>query len=146
MNFKNFILRGNLVVQISIGLMLGIVSGIFFPAVSSSLYVLGELFLTALKAAAPILVFFLIISSIANHKSEQKTNIRSVLYLYLLGTFLSAVTAVLASAIFPSTITLRGEQTMDMLPPSGIFDVFRDILFKIVDNPVNALVSTNFIG
>lgn len=146
MNLKNFILRGNLVVQIAIGLVLGIFLGICIPDLAASLYVLGELFLTALKSAAPILVFFLIIASIANHKSEQKTNIKAVLYLYLLGTFLSAITAVLASALFPSTITLRGEGMVGVMPPSNIFDVFRDILFKIVDNPINAIVSTNFIG
>lgn len=146
MTIRDFILKGNLVVQISIGLVLGCLVGIAFPDVASSLFILGELFLTALKAAAPILVFMLIISSISNHKEEQKTNIKSVLYLYLLGTLLSAITAVLASVLFPSTITLRGTEAANMLPPGGILDVFKEILFKIVDNPINAITQTNFIG
>lgn len=146
MNIKDFILKGNLVLQISIGLLIGILLGIFLPRTASSLHFLGDLFLNALKAAAPILVFLLIVSAIANHKSEQKSNIKAVLVLYILGTFLAAVTAVLASTIFPSIITLRGYEAADLLPPSGILDVLSDILFKIVDNPVNAVTNANFIG
>ncbi|HCO66255.1 MAG TPA: serine/threonine transporter SstT [Dysgonomonas sp.] len=146
MNIKDFILKGNLVLQISIGLLIGILLGIFLPRTASSLHFLGDLFLNALKAAAPILVFLLIVSAIANHKSEQKSNIKAVLVLYILGTFLAAVTAVLASTIFPSIITLRGYEAADLLPPSGILDVLSDILFKIVDNPVNAVINANFIG
>lgn len=146
MNLKNFILKGNLVLQILIGLVLGILLGIFLPDVAVSVGILGELFLSALKAAAPVLVFLLIISSITNHKSGQKTSIKSVLILYLLGTFLAALTAVATSFIFPSTITLTGQSNLDIQPPSGIFEVLRDILFKIVDNPVNAILQANFIG
>ncbi|WP_029906592.1 serine/threonine transporter SstT [Prevotella sp. 10(H)] len=146
MDIKKFILNGNLVIQISIGLLLGILLGIFLPEAALSVGLLGDLFLFALKAAAPVLVFLLIISSITNHKSGQKTNIKSVILLYLLGTFLSALVAVIASFIFPSFLTLRGGQEIDILPPSGILDVLKDILFKIVDNPVNALMNANFIG
>jgi len=146
MDLRNFIFNGNLALQISIGLILGIILGILFPEVSISVSILGDLFLTALKSAAPILVFLLIISSITNHKSGQKTNIKSVLLLYLLGTFLSAVTAVFASLVFPSTITLRGFDNVDILPPVNILDVVKDIFFKIVDNPVNAILNANFIG
>ncbi len=146
MNVKNFILNGNLVLQISIGLIIGILTGIFLPAISLSLGVLGSLFLSALKAAAPVLVFLLIISSISNHKSGQKTNIKDVIILYLLGTFLAAVVAVVASFMFPLTLTLVGQEKVDLLPPAGILDVLRDIMFKIVDNPVSALMNANFIG
>lgn len=146
MSFIKSIIKGNLILQISIGLLLGILLGIFFPKQALSVDILGELFLSALKAAAPILVFLLIISSIANHKGEQKTNIKSVLYLYLIGTFLSAVIAVFASVLFPSYITLKGYDTAELLPPSGILDVLKDILFKVVDNPVNAIIKANFIG
>lgn len=146
MNIKNFILRGNLVLQISIGLVLGILLGIFFPGAASSVGILGDLFLAALKAAAPIVVFLLIISSIANHKAGQKTGIKSVLILYLLGTFLAAITAVAASFIAPSTLALLGETPADMQPPSDILEVLKNIVFKLADNPVNALVEANFIG
>lgn len=146
MSIKNFILHGNLVLQISIGLVLGILLGVFFPVVASSAGILGDLFLAALKAAAPILVFLLIISSLSNHKAGQKTSIKSVLVLYLLGTFLAAVTAVAASFIAPSFITFKDEVSVAVQPPSGILEVLRDIFFKIVDNPVNALVNANFIG
>lgn len=146
MNIKNFILNGNLVLQISIGLLLGILLGVFFPEGAVSVSILGDLFLSALKAAAPVLVFLLIVSSITNHKSGQKTNIKSVLILYLLGTFLAALTAVAVSFLFPSTLTLKDQGFTDLQPPSGIFEVLKDILFKLVDNPVNAVLNANFIG
>ncbi len=146
MTIKNFILRGNLVLQISIGLIWGILLGIFLPDIAVSVGLLGDVFLYALKAAAPVLVFLLIISSITNHKAGQKTNIKSVLLLYLLGTFLSALIAVAASFLFPSVITFKESVETDLLPPSGIFAVLKDILFKIVDNPVNAVLNANFIG
>lgn len=146
MNIKNFILNGNLVLQISIGLLLGILLGVFFPEGAVSVSILGDLFLSALKAAAPVLVFLLIISSITNHKSGQKTSIKSVLLLYLLGTFLAALTAVAVSFLFPSTLTLKDQGLTDLQPPSGIFEVLKDILFKLVDNPVNAVLNANFIG
>jgi len=146
MKIKDFILKGNLVLQISIGLVLGILLGIFLPDIAVSVGILGEIFLNALKAAAPVLVFLLIISAITNHKAGQKTNIKSVLILYLLGTFLAALVAVVASFIFPSTITFKEVVEADILPPSGILDVLKDILFKIVDNPVNAVLNANFIG
>lgn len=146
MNFKNFIFNGNIVLQISIGLVIGILLGIFLPDVAVSVGIFGTLFLSALKSAAPILVFLLIISSITNHKSGQKTSIKSILILYLLGTFLSALVAVVSSFIFPSILTLSGQADIEIQPPSGILEVFRDILFKIVDNPINAILTANFIG
>lgn len=146
MSIKNFILRGNLVLQISIGLVLGILLGVFYKEGAISVGILGQLFLSALKAAAPVLVFLLIIASITNHKSGQKTNIKSVLVLYLLGTFLAALTAVVTSFIFPSYLTLKGSELVDIQPPSGILEVLKDILFKMVENPVSALMNANFIG
>lgn len=146
MSIKKFILKGNLVLQISIGLLLGILLGIFFPSAAMSVDILGTLFLSALKAAAPILVFLLIISSITNHKSGQKTSIKSVLILYLLGTFFAALIAVASSFIFPSVLTLKDQANIDLQPPSGILQVLKDILFKIVDNPVSAILNANFIG
>lgn len=146
MNIKNFLLNGNLVLQISIGLLLGILLGVFLPEIALSVGVLGDIFLSALKAAAPVLVFLLIVSAITNHKSGQKTSIKSVLILYILGTFLAAVTAVIASFLFPSILTLSTQSDTDLVPPAGILEVLRDILFKIVDNPVNAVLNANFIG
>lgn len=146
MNIKNFILNGNLVIQIIIGLAIGILLGILAPQFSLSIAFLGEVFLFALKSAAPVLVFFLVISAITNHRSGQKTNIKSVLVLYLLGTFFAAVTAVVSSFLFPSHLTLDAKHATDLQPPSGILPVLKDILFKIVDNPVNALLNANFLG
>lgn len=146
MSIKNFILKGNLIVQISIGLLLGILLGLFYKDGAMSVGILGTVFLTALKAAAPVLVFLLIIASITNHKSEQKTNIKSVLYLYLIGTFLAALLAVVVSFIFPSTLSLRGADATDLLPPSGILSVLQELLFNMVQNPVTALMESNFIG
>ncbi|MDR2955126.1 MAG: serine/threonine transporter SstT [Prevotella sp.] len=146
MSIKDFILKGNLVLQICIGLILGILLGVFLPDFAISVGLLGDLFLYALKAAAPILVFFLIISAITNHKSGHQTSIKSVLILYLIGTFLAAVMAVIASFIFPSFITLKDQAAIEIQPPSGILEVLRDVLFKIVDNPISAILNANFIG
>ncbi len=146
MKLIKFILHGNLVVQILIGLLAGILLGMFLPEASMAISFLGELFLFALKSAAPILVFFLVISAITNHQSGRKTNIKSVIGLYLLGTFLSAVTAVAASFLFPSYLTLHEQAASDAAPPSGMYEVFTNILFQIVDNPLNAIIKANFLG
>ncbi|NRB66057.1 MAG: serine/threonine transporter SstT [Vibrio sp.] len=137
--------RGNLVLQILAGIVLGVGLATVSPEHAQSVGLLGSLFVGALKAVAPILVFILVAASIANQKKNQHTNMRPIVVLYLFGTFTAALTAVALSFMFPTTLTLvsgAGGAT----PPQGIAEVMNTLLFKIVDNPVSALMNANYIG
>ena len=139
------IMNGSIVLQILIGMLAGIAVASFSPDTAKSLTFLGSLFVKGLKAVAPVLVFVLVASAIANKKQGVQTNMRPVLTLYLLGTFLAAVTGVVASFAFPTQLTLvaaAGGTT----PPSGIGQVLNNLVFQIVDNPINAIATGNYIG
>ncbi|EIO3974809.1 serine/threonine transporter SstT [Vibrio vulnificus] len=137
--------RGNLVIQILVGIILGISLALVSPSSAESVGMLGSLFVGALKAIAPILVFILVAASIANQKKNQHTHMRPIIVMYLAGTFFAALTAVVLSFMFPTTLTLvTGAEGAN--PPQGILEVIKTLLFKLVDNPVNALMSANYIG
>ena len=138
-------LNGSLVLQIVIGIFAGIILAYFAPETALSLSFFGSLFVSALKAVAPILVFVLVASSIANQQKGTHTNLKPVIHLYLIGTLLAATTAVIVSVLFPTTLVLTATD-IQATPPEGILEVLNTLLFKIVDNPVNALVTGNFIG
>lgn len=135
----------SLVKQIIIGLVIGIVLAISVPDYVSGITIFGDLFVGALKGVAPVLVLFLVMSAIAQHKSGQKTNIKSILFLYLLGTFVAGTIAVIASFIFPVELNLVAAAG-DVTPPEGITEVLKSLLFNIVANPVSALLNANYIG
>lgn len=135
----------SLVKQIIIGLLVGIILALTVPTQVSGITILGDLFVGALKAVAPILVFFLVMSAISGHKSGQKTNMKSIIILYLVGTFAAGCVAVVASFIFKVNLTLV-EGTGDVTPPSGITEVLKTLVFNIVANPVDALLNANYIG
>ncbi|WP_411562927.1 serine/threonine transporter SstT [Pseudomonas shirazensis] len=137
--------RTSLVTQIVIGLIAGIALALLAPAVALDLAFLGKVFVSALKAVAPVLVFVLVMASIANHKHGQQIHIRSILWLYLLGTFGAAVVAVIASMLFPSTLLLSASEA-SLSAPGGITEVLQNLLLSAVDNPVAALLNANFIG
>ncbi|SFT40674.1 serine/threonine transporter SstT [Pseudomonas marincola] len=137
--------RTSLVTQIIIGLIAGIALAFFFPQAAHKVGLLGNVFVSALKAVAPVLVFILVAASIANHQRGQQTHIKPILVLYLLGTFSAALVAVLASFAFPSSLTLVSNSA-DLSPPGGISEVLTTLLMNVVDNPVNALLKGNFIG
>lgn len=137
--------RGSLVKQILIGLVLGIALALLSKPAAVATGLLGTLFVGALKAVAPVLVLTLVMASIANHQQGQKTNIRPILWLYLFGTFAAALTAVLVSFIFPSTLQLTAGAT-DITPPAGIVEVMHGLLMSIVANPIHALLNANYIG
>jgi serine/threonine transporter len=137
--------RTSLVLQIFIGLLAGIALAVFLPEAASSVSFLGTVFVSALKAVAPVLVFILVTASIANHQRDQQTHIRPILLLYLFGTFSAALIAVTASFVFPSSLTLVSNSA-DLTPPGGISEVLQTLLLNVVDNPVNALLRGNFIG
>jgi serine/threonine transporter len=135
----------SLVVQIIIGLLAGIALAVLLPDAAASASFLGTVFVSALKAVAPVLVFVLVAASIANHQQGQETQIKPILMLYLIGTFSAAVIGVAASFAFPSNLTLAAS-TAELSPPGGIADVLKALLLNVVDNPVNALLTGNFIG
>ncbi|MFV3416258.1 serine/threonine transporter SstT [Pseudomonas nitroreducens] len=138
--------RTSLVMRIFIGMLLGIALALVWPEAARAVSLLGNLFISALKAVAPVLVLVLVMSSIANHKQGQRTHIRPILLLYLLGTFAAALVAVAASFAFPSTLVLKAAATADATPPGGIGEVLNTLLFSIATNPVKALLEANFIG
>lgn len=139
------ITQGSLVKQIMVGLAAGIILALLSPSAAKAVGLLGTLFVGALKAVAPLLVLVLVMSSIANHKQGQKTNIRPILFLYLLGTFAAALTAVAASFLFPTVLKLAVSST-DINPPGGITEVLKGLLMNIVANPFHALTNANYIG
>ncbi|WP_215084337.1 serine/threonine transporter SstT [Exiguobacterium sp. s78] len=135
----------SLVKQIAIGLIVGIVLAVTIPEVASSLTIFGTLFVSSLKAVAPILVFFLVMASIVQHKKGQQTNMKSIVFLYLLGTFLAGAIAVVVSFLFPVTITLS-EGAEKLSAPGNAIEVLKKLVLNMVDNPVNALIQANYIG
>ncbi|WP_409275164.1 serine/threonine transporter SstT [Neobacillus sp. SCS-31] len=135
----------SLVKQIIIGLVVGIILAVAIPSAAKPLVILGSLFVGALKAIAPILVLFLVMAAIAQHKSGQQTNMKSIIVLYLLGTFLAGLIAVIVSFIFPVGLTLA-EGAEDLAAPGGVVEVLKSLLLNVVDNPVKAIFNANYIG
>ncbi len=134
----------SLINQIIIGMGVGILFGITLPQFTV-FGILGTVFVNALKAIAPLLVFFIVMSALAQHKDGHETNMKSIVILYLFGTFAAALIGVIASFAFPITLTL-GESSTEVTAPEGIASVLQSLILKIVDNPVNAIISGNYIG
>ncbi|HEL0764338.1 TPA: serine/threonine transporter SstT [Streptococcus equi subsp. zooepidemicus] len=137
--------RTNLIKKIGIGVVIGLLLGILLPDVTA-IGILGQLFVGALKAIAPLLVFALVVQAISHQRSGQQTNMTLIIVLYLLGTFLAALVAVIANYLFPLTLTLNTPVNTELSPPQGIVQVFQTLLLKLVDNPINALATANYIG
>ncbi len=137
--------QGSLVKQIIVGLILGILLAVLSPSTALSMAILGSFFVGALKAVAPILVFILVIAAIAQHREDAKVYIRPIIVLYLLGTFLAALTAVGFSYLFPTSLTLVTAD-ISQTPPSSIIEVLRTLLMNIVDNPIHAIANANYMG
>ncbi len=137
----------SLVKRIIVGLIIGIILAVTIPEIAKPIIIFGSLFVGALKAIAPILVFFLVMSAISQHKSGHKTNMKSIIVLYLLGTFLAGLVGVVASFMFPVSLTLvAGAGAENLKPPGGVSEVLKSLLMNIVDNPVKALYNANYIG
>ncbi len=135
----------SLVKQIIVGLIIGIILALILPKQLAGLSILGELFVGALKAVAPVLVLFLVMSAISQHKKGQKTNMKAIIILYLIGTFLAGLSAVIASYIFKVQLILNaGEENISA--PDGLVEVLKSLVFNIVDNPVSAILNANYIG
>lgn len=107
---------------------------------------LGTLFVGALKAVAPVLVFVLVMSAIAGHQKGNQAYIKPIIVLYAIGTFTAALSAVVASFLFPTEIVLVNAGDVATTPPSGIREVMKTLLLNLVANPINALSNANYIG
>ena len=146
---KNILQKWNsisLVKRIIGGMIIGAILGIAVPT-ATPIGILGDIFVNALKAIAPVLVFFLVMSALANHKEGGKTNMGRVIVLYLIGTFSAAVVAVIASFIFQVTLTLPEATTeTSNVAPGGIGEVLKALLLNIVANPIGSIVDANYIG
>lgn len=140
-----FLNRMSLVTRIVIGLVCGIVLALVAPGAAAAVGLFGDLFISALKAVAPVLVFVLVASSIAAHQSGQPTHIRPIIILYLVGTIVAAMVAVMASFAFPTTLVLDAPQITGE-PPGGLVGVLKNLLLSAVTNPIKALMEANFIG
>jgi serine/threonine transporter len=134
----------SLIIRIVIGLIIGIILAKAVPQ-ATVIAVLGTLFVGALKAIAPILVFVLVMSSLAQATEGIGKRFRTVIILYMLSTLLASVAAVIASFAFPVTLKLTQAAT-DTVPPSGIGEVFTNLLNNIVTNPVKSLAEANYVG
>ncbi len=135
----------SLVSQIIIAIILGCILAILTPETAKSLSILGSLFVSALKAVAPILVLVLVASAVANQKINSDANLKPIIALYLIGTLSAALIAVTMSFIFPTHLSLN-IAAASASPPQGLGEVLNTLAFKIVDNPVNAVATGNFIG
>nr|WP_308126726.1 serine/threonine transporter SstT [Halomonas sp. DP3Y7-2] len=137
--------RLGLIPQIVIGILLGIIVATLSPDLAASVSLLGQVFISALKAVAPVLVFVLVMAAIANHQRGRQTQIHSVLMLYLAGTLVAALVAVTASFLFPTELTLDTAQASGN-PPGGVIEILRNLLLSAVANPIAALMEANFVA
>ena len=133
----------NLVWRIVGGLVVGVALAIAFPG-WTAICLLGDIFVGALKAVAPVLVALLVTSSLASGRTGADRRFGTVVFLYLLSTFLSAVVAVAGSAIFPQTLVLK--EATQMAAPCGLAEVFGNLLAKVTANPVAAVADANYLG
>ncbi|WP_291576279.1 serine/threonine transporter SstT [Clostridium sp. UBA4548] len=144
-NLMNAWNRLSLVKRIIVGLVIGIILAVTAPSVAKPITIFGSLFVGALKAVAPALVLFIVTGAISQHKSGHETNMKTVIILYLLGTFLAGAAAVVASFMFPVNLTLAAG-VENVTPPGGVVDVLKALLLNLVDNPIKALFNANYIG
>nr|WP_298892497.1 serine/threonine transporter SstT [uncultured Acinetobacter sp.] len=139
--------RLSLVSRILIAIVLGGLVAYLFPESASYVSILGDLFIKALKSVAPILVFILVLASIANFKVGQgASNLKPILVMYVIGMLLAATSAVIASNFFPSTLILIIDPETQLQPPNSIAEVLKTLLLNFISNPVTALHEANFIG
>lgn len=143
--FINVWNRTSLIKRIIIGVILGFILGMTLSKVSA-IGILGDLFVGGLKAVAPLLVFVLVASALSQNEKGQKTNMSTIIGLYLVGTLAAALVAVVVNYFFPITLTLNTATQPKLSSPEGVGQVFHSLLLQMVDNPINALGTANYIG
>lgn len=139
-------LRIGLVPMIMIALLLGIIIGLFVPDFGLSLGILGSIFVGALKAVAPVLVFVLVLAAVSNQRLGADVRIKPIVILYLFGTFSAALVAVGASFLFPTELTLTGIDSVSQTAPQSLREVLTNLLMNLVANPVQSLANANYMG
>lgn len=137
--------RTSLIKRIAIGVVVGAVLGLLVPKFTV-IGLLGDMFVGGLKAIAPLLVFALVANALSQTREGQQSNMKTVIVLYLFGTFAAALAAVISHYIFPISLKLGAAAATKATAPQGVGEVFKDLLLKMVDNPVNALAQANYIG
>ncbi len=145
LTFSEKFFGGNLILRIAVGIVAGVLLALVWPDAASSAMLLGNLFVQALKAVAPVLVLVLVAAALANQQAGTHAQLRPIVVLYLIGTLSAAFLAVLMSKLFPTTLILTISD-VSISPPQGIREVLDNLLFKLVDNPVSAIMNGNFIG
>ena len=134
----------NAILRILIGLAIGIVLGLTVPNLPV-IGLLGSIFVGSLKGIAPILVFVLIMSSLANSSTGIGARFRTVIFLYMTSTLVASIVAVITSYLFPVTMKLTGDAA-EQAAPTGVGEVWTNLLNNMVTNPVSALANANYIG
>lgn len=134
-----------LINQIAVGLVIGILLAVFLPGAVPVVSIFGDLFVKALKGVAPLLVFILVMNAMVQRKEEGDTQMKPIITLYVIGTFAASIVGVTLSFLFPQTLMLQlGNAKVN--PPSGIAEVVHNLVLNIVDNPLNAILTANYIG
>ncbi|AAC23195.1 sodium:dicarboxylate symporter protein [Haemophilus influenzae Rd KW20] len=149
----SLLFQGGLVKRIAAGLVLGIVVALISAPLQETIGfnlaekvgVLGTIFVKALRAVAPILIFFLVMAALANRKIGTKSNMKEIIVLYLLGTFLAAFVAVIAGFAFPTEVVLAAKEDSSSAP-QAVGQVLLTLILNVVDDPLNAIFKANFIG
>lgn len=141
--YLSYYSKSPLILRIVIGLVIGVCFGLWVPQ-ASFVTIFGDVFVGALKAVAPVLVFVLVVSSLSGAGEGLGKRFSTVITLYMLSTFLAAVVAVIGSYIFRVTIPLSS--TVDQSAPAGLGEVFKALLSNLVMNPVKALMEGNYVG
>lgn len=139
------IMSVSLVIQIGVGIIAGVALSQVAPDAARASMIFGDLFVRALKAVAPVLVLVLVASAIANRRVSHTSQMRPIVFMYLVGTASAALLAVTMSTLFPTTLALQVTE-FTAAAPQGIAEVLGGLLNKLVDNPINAILTGNFIG
>ncbi len=135
----------SLILRILIGMVIGAILGVTVPQ-ATGIAILGDLFVGALKAIAPVLVMVLVMSSLSNTKEGHNGNMTTVIVLYMLSTIIGAMVAVFASFLFPLSITLTGVTSAAESAPEGLVEVLKNLLMNVVSNPINSVANANYLG
>lgn len=125
------------------GLVVGTIIALAAPGMEW-LDMVGNLFVGALKAVAPLLVFVLVINAVCS--ATKARGMGRIILLYVLSTFIAGVVAVVACNLFPISLTLAGVEAAENTAPSGVAEVIANLLQKVVSNPFGSLTEANFLG
>ncbi|MPX50455.1 serine/threonine transporter SstT [Moraxella catarrhalis] len=139
-------LRLGLVPLIVLALVIGTIIGVVAPSFGLSLGILGSIFVGALKAVAPILVFVLVLAAVSNQRIGTDSRIKPIIFLYLVGTFSAALVAVGASFMFPTELVLNNIESVEQAAPQSLREVLTNLVMNLVANPVASLANANYMG